>query len=172
MMQSEALKTLTGLLIQETDIHRQVAGKMAEKRDILVQGEAKKLPGIDQELMALGQKIVHLETRRLELMQATGCENKTLQKIIEAVPAQEGAPLREARQALIQAVDEVKWLNDNNAVLIQTSMGCIRDTFQILGSLLAAPEGASYTAKGTKKGGNPANSSPDAPVQSTIIQSA
>jgi hypothetical protein len=91
------------------------------------------------------------------------------QFIAQLNPVQK-APLNRCRERLLRAIQDVDRLNRDTRDLLDLSLNWIRDTVEVIVNAIT-PEGASYTAQGSKTNAhNPAAAI--APVQSTVIRSA
>ncbi len=169
MMNTQQIKELEQILRQQIDVNRIIVDKMNHKKGILITGTIDQLPAVDQELIALGQKVANLEQKRIELMVSAGHQDKPLQEVIESLDIQYARALLPLRTELNRVLGDVQALNRNNEQLLELSRQWISETFGLLKNLMT-PEGASYDATGGKKAGT--TESVMGEIQSTIIQNA
>lgn len=145
------LEPLIHLLHQELQAYKAIEQKMAEKKRVLIQGDTDALSRVDQALMALGQKTIEIEEKRLKLMKTMGTPSQTLQGLIDGLDAEQASPLVEARQRLLRTVDSIRDLNQQNQSLLDLSINWIASTVDTIARHLT-PESSCYNAKGVKKG--------------------
>lgn len=166
------LKRLYALLeaqIQQYEIARQA---LTRKREIVVSGNAKGLQQVDRELLSVSHKVVQLEQERQALQQTMGCPPVwTLETLIhQAPPTASRSLLTDARHRLLRVLHDTDQLSRENQDLLTLSLQWIKDTVNVIASAIS-PEGASYTAQGSKMRRS-GTDVPPAPLQSTISHSA
>lgn len=166
----ERLTALLELLESETRQLEAAREQLNLKRQVLVSGQPQGLVPIDRELMALSKKAGELAKEREALTRQMGWEKQTLKSLIPQMPAQFMPRFTATRDRLQRAALDVERLNRENRDLLTLSLKWVQDTVEVIAATLN-PEGASYTAQGSKKG-HPKASSNQAPAQSTVIRSA
>lgn len=167
--QSQTLNTLEALLSQETQTYQMVAGLMDEKKEVLVKGNYKQLPDIDQRLVQLGQQSITLEQERLLLMQQLGYPNQPLSQMVQELPPPHQSRLSETRARLKDVVEQINELNQTNKRLLHWSIKWIEETVDVITNAVM-PESASYTATGDKTKNRKRHATQ--PTQSTFIHDA
>jgi malonyl CoA-acyl carrier protein transacylase len=166
----EQLTTLLHLLESETRQLEAAREQLNLKRQILVSGQPQGLVAIDRELLALSKKANELSRERETLTQQMGWGQQTLKSRIPTMPAQFAPLFIHARDRLRRTAMDVQRLNQENQDLLNLSLKWVQDTVEVIASALN-PEGASYTAQGSKKSKQIITHDQTA-GQSTVIHSA
>lgn len=180
--QSETLAALHALLDELATRYETARHTLTIKRDMLIgnQSQAVKsgaLQQADRELLAISSRVSQLDAGWRQLQGQMHCSDWKLATLIQAVSESDSVAhftpkLMRVRERLERALQDTTRLNLEIHGLLELSLGWMRETVDIITSAVA-PEGASYTAMGSKKNRSPEGlgSAPPA-LSSTISHSA
>ncbi len=143
------LTLLQNLLNQQAEVYSDVEKQMIQKQHILIEGDPNKLASVDQTLAILGQRLTQLENQRIELLEAMGHQDKTLNEVLQTLPQHQTKTLRESRSHLIRSIKNIKIENDKTRSLLNLSIRWVEETVELIANALV-PEAGTYNATGVK----------------------
>jgi flagellar biosynthesis/type III secretory pathway chaperone len=133
------------ILNEEITLYSEMEQYLAQKKQIIIQGDLNRLVQVDDELEKLTQRAQDLEQERIALMVSMGREGDTLRDFIASLETGEDTHLlTHARSQLVEATESIKTLSLTNRDLLTQSIRFIEQSVGVIASILT-PEGASYT---------------------------
>lgn len=152
------MEDLIRVLREESDLYERLLGLSSRKTPVIVSGDLTTLAQITDEEQGIVANIAVLDKERQTAMaDIANVLNKDvntlrltdLVQVLDKRP-EEQAQLARERDRLKSVVDNVKRVNSQNQVLLQSSLEMVQFEMNILQSSKRAPETANYTkAAGT-----------------------
>lgn len=105
-----------------TVFFERVEKKQNEKMEALLSGELGRIEESIVMQQALDKQISNMENKRMELFQSWGKADATFKAVIEQTKKEEQKHLLELYQRLDQALNSIKYLNQNAMKLAQTKL--------------------------------------------------
>ncbi|MDX2085807.1 MAG: flagellar export chaperone FlgN [Candidatus Melainabacteria bacterium] len=158
----QAIEPLKQTLLAEVDCLNTIRQCMSRRKEHIVNGQTEALMAEDKHLLALQKQLSNLENQRERLLPE---EAKTLQELIEKMPAKEQVPFRQLRQQLQRLAEDIQNLGKESRLLLEHSLAWLHDTFNLIVGHVA-PEPAAYNQYGNKAN-LPASHTALEPLQST-----
>ena len=134
--------TLKANLIKALEYEEMLIGSLLavsrEKADLLIRNRPLELPALTHKEQQLTDQMQQLEKVRMQLNQkaaeALGMSdtNPTMTALCECMGDAEGAPIRQIRDRMRKAMDELKRQNALNAELLKQSMDFVNFNLQLL----------------------------------------
>ncbi len=146
------MENLIEVLSLESREYENLLGLSMKKTPVIVAGELEELAKITDEEQIVVGKINHLELKRQEVFadiaNVINKDVKTLMltDLIEMLKArpQEQQKLARVHDELSTAVHEVKRVNEQNRILIQSALEMVEFDLNMLQAMKTAPETANY----------------------------
>ncbi|MBO8164280.1 MAG: flagellar protein FlgN [Brevibacillus sp.] len=130
---------LFGVLDQLVNLHKELYTLAAQKKEVLIKGDADALLGITKQETKLLRAVEQVEASRMEMVDqicaAKGLPLKgaTLQELIKSVTsAEEKSRLQQYRGELIRIVSELRQANELNQQLLEQSLSFINHNLELL----------------------------------------
>lgn len=166
-LDSTQLDQLHELLEAQIAQYQLAVNTLQQKKEALVSGKPQSLLQIDRQLLTISRKTAQMEKQREEKMLALGYPNGRLEYLITQMDRNSAKRFQNTRTRLLCTAEDVNRLNRESRGLLDLSLAWIQETVEIITAAIS-PEGASYTAQGSK----PGQSTEQAPIQSTVNHSA
>ena len=147
------MEDFIGILEEEADLYKQLLGLSSKKTPVIIAGDLNQLSTITDEEQGVVASLAKLDRKRLTGMQDIAIvlnkDVKTL-KLTDLVQVLENRPkgqerLAAARDRLKMEADRAKRVNDQNQMLLQSSLEMVQFEMNILHGYYMAPETANYT---------------------------
>lgn len=128
--------------------------KLAEKKTIIIKGDAKSLKNIDEQILSYSSDLAQLLEYRKHINKKLGDENKSLSDIIKEIEDKCIAQRLENKRRIL--TDKIKKINKLNIIgqeLIKHAMNLIQGTVSIIAKALNPQTGkGAYDRRGQKSG--------------------
>lgn len=133
------------ILNDEIKVYNTMEKRLAQKKQVVVQGNLDELAKLDTELEQLTQRARDLEKERLAIMIRMGREGETLKEFIGSLQSGEDETiLRQVQDKLVATTTEIRELSRTNRDLLTQSIRFVEQSVEVIAAMLA-PEGAAYS---------------------------
>jgi len=159
------IEELINVLEETTGCYEDLLHVANNKKDVIIKGDVPSLQTLTDQEQGVAGRLLRLEKKRLDIINdvclVTNKDPKTMtiSTLIDMLMGQsEQEKLKEVSAKMIEAVEEMKKVNDTNKLLIEESLEYVSFTMNAIQSAQAAPQGNAYQKKGNLyDGGNGMN---------------
>lgn len=146
------MENLMDVLEEEQTVYEQLLQLSMKKTPIIIKGDTVALQQITDEEQDVIDKINHLDKKRQEVMKdIANVMNKDVDtlRIIHLIQMLEKRPIEQKRLSSIndrlkETVDKMRRCNEQNKLLIESSLEMVAFDLNLIQSLKSAPETANY----------------------------
>jgi len=150
------IEELITIIEETTGCYKELLVVANNKKDVIIKGNVPSLQTLTDQEQGVAGRLLRLEKKRVEILEdiclVTNKDSKlmTISILIDMLSKQEveQKKLRDASNALIDIVNQVKGINDLNKLLINESIDFVNFTMTALKTSNEAPTGNSYERKG------------------------
>jgi flagellar biosynthesis/type III secretory pathway chaperone len=144
------LKVATQLkdnLSEQLKLYKYMDKLTAEKREIIIKGDAESLSEMDKVIEAVACQILELEQNRLSVLEGYVSRESSLSEFIKKLDPEISTALSDIREQLIGVMQNIQKMNKQNIYLIDNSIKWIEHSIMTIANVIS-PESAAYNQKG------------------------
>jgi FlgN protein. len=133
-------EALIKTLESEIEVYGEFLQVEKDKTEIIIEGNVDKLDKIMNTEQAMAMKLNGIEKRRMGIMDGLGLHDKTLREVIAIAENDEGKTrgrLFKIYKELKESTDQLKEVNDYNAILIKSRLDVITGFTEYLESAMS-----------------------------------
>lgn len=143
---------LLSIIEKEARLYISLLGLSKQKTGVIISGDIKELENITKREQVLFKNVEKLEETREQVVSEIACSlgtessTLTISSIIANLDKAWAERLKEARDSILSTIDEIRKINMQNKVLIDTSLEYIDFSLNLVSS--TSSKGVSYSRNG------------------------
>lgn len=145
-------KKLLCILEKEAQLYSEFLELSRQKTEVIINGDVKELENITKREQALIDNVGELEETREQVVSEIACaigaetSSLTISTIIDSLDKLWAEKLKKARNSILYTIDEIRQINLQNKILIDTSLEYIDFSLNLMSS--ASSKGVKYSKDG------------------------